>query len=158
RDGADEEVRRDAAASARSRARRHAPEDPGPARFLEAAAQEIALTADELARRIEAISARPEEVPASDARAAFEELKRGLNAGTIRAAEKEGSAWVVRAWVKLGILMGFRIGALTRVLAASAFPFFDKDTMALKDLTAGSGVRIVPGGTAVRDGCFLAAG
>ena len=112
----------------------------------------------ELARRIEAISARPADFPASEARAAFEELKRGLNAGTIRAAEKEGTAWVVRTWVKLGILLGFRIGALSRVLAASGFPFFDKDTMPLKDLTAGSGVRIVPGGTAIRDGCFLAAG
>ncbi|HEY6929918.1 MAG TPA: 2,3,4,5-tetrahydropyridine-2,6-dicarboxylate N-succinyltransferase [Thermoanaerobaculia bacterium] len=116
------------------------------------------MTAPELARRIEAISARPDDFPAPDARAAFEELKRGLNAGTIRAAEKEGSAWVVRTWVKLGILLGFRIGALSRVLAASGFPFFDKDTMPLKDLTAGSGVRIVPGGTAIRDGCFLAAG
>jgi 2,3,4,5-tetrahydropyridine-2,6-dicarboxylate N-succinyltransferase len=116
------------------------------------------LTAAELALRIEAISARPEDFPAAEARAAFDELKRGLNAGTIRAAEKEGTAWVVRPWVKLGILLGFRIGALTRVLATSGFPFFDKDTMTLKDLTAGSGVRIVPGGTAVRDGCFLAAG
>ncbi|HEX7251441.1 MAG TPA: 2,3,4,5-tetrahydropyridine-2,6-dicarboxylate N-succinyltransferase [Thermoanaerobaculia bacterium] len=116
------------------------------------------MTASELARRIEAISARPDDFPAADARAAFEELKRGLNAGTIRAAEKEGSAWVVRTWVKLGILLGFRIGALSRVLAASGFSFFDKDTMPLKDLTAGSGVRIVPGGTAIRDGCFLAAG
>ena len=116
------------------------------------------MTAAELARRIEAISARPEDFPASEARAAFEELKRGLNAGTIRAAEKEGTAWVVRPWVKLGILLGFRIGALSRVLAASGFPFFDKDTMPLKDLTAGSGVRIVPGGTAIRDGCFLGAG
>jgi 2,3,4,5-tetrahydropyridine-2-carboxylate N-succinyltransferase len=116
------------------------------------------LTAAELARRIEAISARPEDFPASEALGAFEELKRGLNAGTIRAAEKEGTAWVVRPWVKLGILLGFRMGALSRVLAASGFPFFDKDTMPLKDLTAGSGVRIVPGGTAIRDGCFLGAG
>ena len=116
------------------------------------------MTASELARRIEAISARPDDFPAADSRAAFEELKRGLNAGTIRAAEREGAAWVVRTWVKLGILLGFRIGALSRVLAASGFPFFDKDTMPLKDLTAGSGVRIVPGGTAIRDGCFLAAG
>jgi len=116
------------------------------------------LTAAELGRRIEAISARPGDFPASEALAAFEELKRGLNAGTIRAAEKEGTAWVVRPWVKLGILLGFRIGALSRVLAASGFPFFDKDTMPLKELTVGSGVRIVPGGTAIRDGCFLGAG
>ena len=116
------------------------------------------MTAAELGRRIEAISARPGDFPASEALAAFEELKRGLNAGTIRAAEKEGTAWVVRPWVKLGILLGFRIGALSRVLAASGFPFFDKDTMPLKELTVGSGVRIVPGGTAIRDGCFLGAG
>jgi 2,3,4,5-tetrahydropyridine-2-carboxylate N-succinyltransferase len=116
------------------------------------------LTASDLSQRIEAISARPDDFPAAEARSAFEELKRGLNAGTIRAAEKQGKEWVVRPWVKRGILLGFRIGSLTRALAASPFPFFDKDTMSLKDLEVSSGVRVVPGGTAVRDGCFIAAG
>jgi 2,3,4,5-tetrahydropyridine-2-carboxylate N-succinyltransferase len=116
------------------------------------------LTAPDLSRRIEAIFSRPDDSSESQARSAFEELKRGLNAGTIRAAEKEGDRWVARSWVKQGILVGFRIGSLSRALAASAFPFFDKDTMTLKEFEVGSRVRIVPGGTAVRDGCYLAAG
>jgi 2,3,4,5-tetrahydropyridine-2-carboxylate N-succinyltransferase len=111
-----------------------------------------------LAERIEAAAASPEAVPRAEARAAFEELKRGLNDGSIRAAEKEGGRWVARPWVKRGILLGFKIGALSEALAASGFPFFDKDTMPLKALTVASGVRIVPGGTAVRDGCYVAAG
>ena len=93
------------------------------------------------------------------ARAAFEELKGGLNDGSIRAADRrEDGRWVVRAWVKKGILIGFRVGALERTLANGPFPFFDKDTMALKPLSLESGVRVVPGGTAVRDGCYIAPG
>ena len=112
----------------------------------------------DLAARIEALAARPDERFGEEARAAFEELKRGLNDGSIRAAEKEDGRWVVRRWVKTGILFGFRIGALTRAVAETGFPFFDKDTLPLKGLTLASGVRIVPGGTSVRDGCYVAAG
>ncbi|HMF09938.1 MAG TPA: 2,3,4,5-tetrahydropyridine-2,6-dicarboxylate N-succinyltransferase [Thermoanaerobaculia bacterium] len=100
----------------------------------------------------------PAGVPAGEQRAAFDELKAGLNDGSIRAASREGDRWVVHRWVKQGILLGFRIGAVTRALSASGFLFFDKDTMPLKDVSASSGVRIVPGGTAVRDGCYVAAG
>jgi len=115
------------------------------------------LTATDLPGRIETLFANAASASA-DCRAAFEELKHGLNAGTIRAAEREGDGWIARPWVKKGILLGFRAGTLTRTLAASAFPFFDKDTMALKNLEVGSGVRVVPGGTAIRDGCFIASG
>ena len=111
-----------------------------------------------LAERIEALAADPEGASGEQARAAFEELKRGLNDGSIRAAEKEGTRWVARPWVKRGILLGFRIGVLEETLAASGFPFFDKNTMPLKTLSVASGVRIVPGGTAVRDGCYVASG
>jgi 2,3,4,5-tetrahydropyridine-2-carboxylate N-succinyltransferase len=116
------------------------------------------LTTQDLSYRIEAIFARTSDFSDSEVRSAFEELKRGLNAGTIRAAEKEGGRWVARPWVRKGILLGFRIGHLVRTLAASAFPFFDKDTMAVKQLQTESGVRVVPGGTAIRDGCYLASG
>lgn len=112
----------------------------------------------DLAARIDAISARLDSVSREEAVAAFAELKAGLNAGTIRAAEREDGRWFVRPWVKRGILLGFRIGALEQTLAVSGFPFFDKNTMPLKSLSTGSGVRIVPGGTAVRDGCYVAAG
>lgn len=111
-----------------------------------------------LEERIEAAAASPDAVPGAEARAAFEDLKRGLNDGSIRAAEKEGGRWIARPWVKRGILLGFRIGALSETLAGSGFSFFDKDTMPLKALTVASGVRIVPGGTAVRDGCYVARG
>jgi 2,3,4,5-tetrahydropyridine-2-carboxylate N-succinyltransferase len=112
----------------------------------------------ELARRIEAIAAAPDNFSSAEARSAFEELRAGLNDGSIRAAEKEGDGWVVRPWVKRGILLGFRIGALSRVLAETGFPFFDKDTFPLKALDLASKVRVVPGGTAIRDGCYVAAG
>jgi 2,3,4,5-tetrahydropyridine-2-carboxylate N-succinyltransferase len=112
-------------------------------------------TARSLEERIERFFADPS--PRAEALAAFEELKAGLNAGRIRAAEKEGSRWVARPWVKRGILLGFRLGALAEV-PASGFRFFDKDTYPLKDLTVSSGVRVVPGGTTVRDACFVARG
>jgi 2,3,4,5-tetrahydropyridine-2-carboxylate N-succinyltransferase len=112
----------------------------------------------DLARRIEAIAAAPDSFSPAEARSAFEELRAGLNDGSIRAAEKEEDRWIVRPWVKRGILLGFRIGALSRVLAKTGFPFFDKDTFPLKDLDLASKVRVVPGGTAIRDGCYVAPG
>lgn len=110
-----------------------------------------------LAERIEAIASRPD-AGALELRSLFEELRAGLNDGSIRAAEREGDRWVVRSWVKKGILLGFRIGAVTQMLAESGFRFFDKDTLPLKDLRLDSGVRVVPGGTAVRDGCYVGPG
>ena len=98
-----------------------------------------------LAGRIEAIVSEPDRHPLEEARAAFEELKEGLNDGSIRAAEKEGDRWTVRPWVKQGILLGFKIGALSEVLAETGFRFFDKDTFPLKDLRLESKVRVVPG-------------
>jgi 2,3,4,5-tetrahydropyridine-2-carboxylate N-succinyltransferase len=111
-----------------------------------------------LEERIEAIAALAGDLEVAEARAAFEELKAGLNDGSIRAAAREEGRWIVREWVKKGILLGFRIGALKRMLSASVFPFFDKDTMGIKSLSLDSGVRVVPGGSAVRDGCYLAPG
>jgi 2,3,4,5-tetrahydropyridine-2,6-dicarboxylate N-succinyltransferase len=100
---------------------------------------------------------------------AFAELKEGLNSGTIRAAEPIGRAaqpaagtatgWRVNAWVKMGILLGFRIGELKDMSADHGkLPFFDKATFPLKKLSADSGVRVVPGGSSIRDGCFIAPG
>jgi 2,3,4,5-tetrahydropyridine-2-carboxylate N-succinyltransferase len=65
----------------------------------------------------------------------------------------------VNAWVKHGILLGFRLGVITDVSADHGrWPFFDKDTLPLKPLTVASGVRVVPGGSTVRDGAFLGRG
>ena len=97
---------------------------------------------------------------------AFNELKAGLNDGSIRAAEPDAGAafsshggWHVNAWVKMGILLGFRIGELRDMSADHGkLPFFDKSTYPLKKLSVDSGVRVVPGGSAIRDGCYIAPG
>lgn len=92
------------------------------------------------------------------AREAVEELLDGLNQGTIRAAmPTENGQWITHAWVKQGILLGFRIGRLVDY-STERFPFFDKDTYPLKPLTLAHRVRIVPGGSAIRTGAYLAPG
>lgn len=92
----------------------------------------------------------------------FQEFKNGLNVGKIRAAEPDASAnsgWRVNAWVKKGILLGFRMGAIVDMSIDDARqPFFDKSTYPVKRFDATSGVRIVPGGSSVRDGCYVAHG
>lgn len=88
----------------------------------------------------------------------FEEFKRLLNSGKIRAAEKVGDGWRVNAWVKQGILLGFRLGRLTDFSINEQFRFFDKHSYPLQRLTLEHQVRVVPGGTAVRDGAYLAKG
>lgn len=95
----------------------------------------------------------------SAAREAFEALKAGLNAGTVRAAERgaDGS-WRANTWVKAGILLGFRLGRVEPVAGGGPFPFFDKDTYPLRAMDLEDGVRIVPGGSAIRDGCYVARG
>lgn len=92
----------------------------------------------------------------------FQEFKAALNAGTIRAAEPDpraASGWRVNGWVKKGILVGFRMGAAVDMsIDATRQPFFDKATYPVKHFTASSGVRIVPGGSSIRDGCFVGRG
>jgi 2,3,4,5-tetrahydropyridine-2-carboxylate N-succinyltransferase len=99
----------------------------------------------------------PEEEPA--ARLAFVELKAALNAGTARAAERgDDGHWRVNAWVKAGILLGFRLGRVQPAATGTPFPFYDKDTYPLRRMTLDDGVRIVPGGSSIRDGCYVAPG
>jgi 2,3,4,5-tetrahydropyridine-2-carboxylate N-succinyltransferase len=112
----------------------------------------------ELARAIETAAADPDGQPPEVIRRLVEELKAGLNDGSIRAAEKEAGRWVPRAWVKKGILLGFRVGVVRQIAAGSGFPFFDKDTFPVQALTVESGVRVVPGGSSVRDGCHVGRG
>jgi 2,3,4,5-tetrahydropyridine-2-carboxylate N-succinyltransferase len=88
----------------------------------------------------------------------FAEFKELLNAGQIRAAEQVGEGWRVNAWVKRGILLGFRLGRLTDFSLNGQFRFFDKHTYPLKSLTLGDSVRLVPGGTSIRDGAYVAPG
>lgn len=95
----------------------------------------------------------------SAARAAFLELKSALNAGTLRAAERGADGrWRVNAWVKAGILLGFRLGRLVPTASGGPFPFYDKDTFPLRPVGPNDGIRIVPGGSSIRDGCYVARG
>src|SRR6266545_1916346 len=96
------------------------------------------------------------------ARAAFARLREALSAGTVRAAEPDGSSplgWRVNTWVKQGILLGFRFGdTVNASMDHGRWPFYDKDTLPLKKFADGAGVRVVPGGSSVRDGAYLAPG
>ena len=95
-------------------------------------------------------------------RAAFFDLQRALSEGRVRAAEPDAaspSGWRVNAWVKQGILLGFRFGDLADVSADHGkWPFYDKDTLPLKRPGLAAGVRIVPGGSTIREGAFVAPG
>ena len=85
----------------------------------------------------------------------FRHLMAALNAGTVRAAEKRADGtWRANAWVKRGILLGFQLGRIART-DFGPFPFYDKDTFPLRAVGPADGIRIVPGGSAIRDGCFI---
>jgi 2,3,4,5-tetrahydropyridine-2,6-dicarboxylate N-succinyltransferase len=118
---------------------------------------------------------------------AFDELKAALNAGRVRAAEPDPTSptgWKVNTWVKKGILLGFRIGRVVEMSVAPPFraagaglkpgsteepqlqaagvalsnQFRDKHTYPLKQIPAEQNVRVVPGGSAIRDGCYIGQG
>ena len=108
---------------------------------------------------IEALVAAGAAADKAAGRAAFSELQKALEAGTVRSAEPDTSSptgWRVNTWVKQGILLGFRFGDLVDLSAG--LPFYDKDTMAVQRPGVGGGVRIVPGGSAIRAGAFVAKG
>jgi 2,3,4,5-tetrahydropyridine-2-carboxylate N-succinyltransferase len=93
------------------------------------------------------------------ARAAFDELKAALESGAVRAAEPDPASptgWRVNTWVKQGILLGFRFGDLVDMSAG--LPFSDKDTQSVQRLHVERGVRVVPGGSAIRGGAYVARG
>jgi 2,3,4,5-tetrahydropyridine-2-carboxylate N-succinyltransferase len=89
---------------------------------------------------------------------AFAEFKFFLNRGELRAAEWRDGGWRVNHWVKKGIVLGFRLGVLEEVSAGDRFRYFDKSTYPLKTLNVEDGVRLVPGGSAIRDGAYVAKG
>ncbi|HET8783449.1 MAG TPA: 2,3,4,5-tetrahydropyridine-2,6-dicarboxylate N-succinyltransferase [Pyrinomonadaceae bacterium] len=112
-----------------------------------------------LREQIEAIASRGDNRFRSDDRAVFEELKRALNRGEVRAAQRDaGGKWIVNSWVKQGILLGFRIGAIVDISTGESFKFFDKDTYPARPTTIEENVRIVPGGSTIRDGAYVAPG
>lgn len=95
-----------------------------------------------------------------DAEAAFLELRNGLEAGVLRSAEPDASlplGWRVNAWVKRGILLGFRIGTMVE-MGGNTLGFVDKHTYPVRRFTVADGVRVVPGGVSARSGAYLAKG
>lgn len=96
------------------------------------------------------------------ARSAFALLRDELSTGRIRAAEPDPSTptgWKVNAWVKEGILVGFRAGQVVSFASPhDGSPYLDKDTLPLKSLSPSSGIRVVPGGSSIRDGAFIGQG
>ncbi|HYA98332.1 MAG TPA: 2,3,4,5-tetrahydropyridine-2,6-dicarboxylate N-succinyltransferase [Methylomirabilota bacterium] len=94
-------------------------------------------------------------------RGVFEEFKAALNSGEARAAEPDAASptgWRVNVWVKKGILLGFRMGSIVDMsVDGERMPFFDKDTYPLRKLPQGQGLRVVPGGSSIRDGCYIGA-
>ena len=97
-----------------------------------------------------------------DHRRTFEAFKSALNRGEVRAAEPDAASktgWRVNAWVKKGILLGFRMGKVVDMsVDRERQPFFDKDTYPVKAVNLASQVRIVPGGSSIRDGAYVGRG
>ena len=93
-----------------------------------------------------------------EAREAFLDFRDQLTRGKIRAAEKVGEDWQVNVWVKQGILLGFRIGELSEMGDGLGFSFVDRDTFPTRHFTVPDRVRVVPGGSSVRQGSYLAPG
>jgi 2,3,4,5-tetrahydropyridine-2-carboxylate N-succinyltransferase len=119
----------------------------------------ILLLMQNLKNKIEELFALPfNEKYKVDSIETFKELKNFLNDGSVRSAEKDSTGkWIVNQWVKRGILIGFRYGNNIN-MSVGELSFFDKDTLPLRKFSLQDGVRIVPGGSSVRDGAYVAQG
>ncbi len=91
-----------------------------------------------------------------EARPTFFDFRSALTRGEVRAAEKIGGRWVVHAWVKQGILLGFRLGELQEMSDGDVLCFIDKDTVPARRLAVADRVRLVPGGSSIREGAYVA--
>lgn len=115
-----------------------------------------------LQEQIEALFDKPPDRYSDQHLGLFQQFKDALNNGSVRAAEPDANSptgWRVNGWVKKGILLGFRMGAIVPMSSNGAGQaFFDKATYPLKSVTLANGVRIVPGGSSLRDACFLGKG
>ncbi len=92
------------------------------------------------------------------ANAVFKELVKLLNKGEVRSAEFAEGSWKANVWVKQGILLGFRIGRLKDQSINNEFRYFDKHTLRLKRIKLKDNIREVPGGSSIRDGCYVGKG
>jgi 2,3,4,5-tetrahydropyridine-2-carboxylate N-succinyltransferase len=120
----------------------------------------------ELRRDVERLYVEPPAVYSREDRELFDNFKQALNRGEVRAAEPDPvspTGWRVNPWVKQGILAGFRMGEIVDMSvgggeAGIRLPFLDKATYPPRPLGIGDGVRLVPGGSSIRDGCYLGRG
>jgi 2,3,4,5-tetrahydropyridine-2-carboxylate N-succinyltransferase len=120
----------------------------------------------EIEKRIDALASTPASMQLpEDARSVVRRLLDALEAGSVRAAEKDPATgeWRAVPWVKRGILLGFRVGGMIDMSIRSsnedvALSFFDKDTYPPRPLTLADGIRIVPGGSSIRRGAYVASG
>ena len=120
----------------------------------------------EIEKRIDALASTPASMQLpEDARSVVRRLLDALEAGSVRAAEKDPATgeWRAVTWVKRGILLGFRVGGMIDMSIRSsnedvALSFFDKDTYPPRPLTLADGIRIVPGGSSIRRGAYVASG
>jgi 2,3,4,5-tetrahydropyridine-2,6-dicarboxylate N-succinyltransferase len=113
-----------------------------------------------LKERIENLIAEKKNEFSTSDREIFAEFKAALNAGKIRAAERDAAGnWQTNAWVKQGILLGFKMGAMIEMSKEfETLKFFDKETYPLRPISLADKIRVVPGGSSIRDGSFVAAG
>jgi len=120
------------------------------------------MTTSNLQTQVELYFSFPSKLTDDDRHKALEvfyQFKAALNAGEIRAASRDRNGqWQVHAWVKRGILLGFRLGGMVDYSIDDNFRYFDKETYPTKRLALTDGVRVVPGGTTVREGAYLAQG
>jgi len=116
----------------------------------------------ELSADIERLFQQGASADKEESRAVFAQLREALSTGRVRSAEpdsKTPTGWRVNTWVKKGILVGFRCGDLVEVSIDGGRWFFgDKDTLPLKKMSTAMGVRVVPGGSSIRDGAFVGKG
>ena len=114
----------------------------------------------ELQQQIEHFFAQPKlEANAKvEAHRAFAELRKALTQGTVRAAEKRDGSWQANAWVKQGILLGFRLGELAEMGDPNVLSFVDKETFPARQFHLKDKFRVVPGGSSVRMGAYVAPG
>ena len=109
-----------------------------------------------LAEHVERLLGLDAEQARKEGRSVVEEFRAGLSRGEFRAAEKTASGWKTNVWVKRGILLAFKTGVIEERSIKREFYFFDKDTLPAKPLNVESGVRVVPGGSSIRDGAYVA--
>jgi 2,3,4,5-tetrahydropyridine-2-carboxylate N-succinyltransferase len=118
-----------------------------------------------LRERIELLFGDPPAAAAPEHHELLARFREALDRGEARAAEPDAASpwgWRVNPWVKQGLLLGFRLGRIVDLTVGAAdgprLPFADKDTYPLRRIDPGSGVRLVPGGSAIRDGVYLGRG